>query len=268
MARVNVEPIALSDSRFDLLAQLAGLADRDHALGKMVRVWNECQERESYVLPGQMLDAIFGKHLIGDVLTQSGLAKRTRGRLFYICGTRGRIEWLIKRREEGRKGGSLGGRPSKPLGVTKPKPLGVDGNATDGNPSLSCSLSESEIVSEASTPPSLVVRRDGATAAVTTPPPVLTYPCDGESPRWDLTEAQIGEWAGLYHGIDIADECKRALAWVLADPARRKTAKGMKRFLVGWLGRAKNTRRDGGARGQKLTLNERNKLATATWGEE
>lgn len=38
-------------------------------------------------------------------------------------------------------------------------------------------------------------------------------------------------------------ECRKALAWIGADASRRKTARGMKRFLVGWLGRAQNSGR-------------------------
>ena len=65
---------------------------------------------------------------------------------------------------------------------------------------------------------------------------ILTFPCNGTPNTWALTEAQVDEWAALYVGVDVQGECAKALAWLQAN--NRKTAKGMKRFLVGWLNRA------------------------------
>jgi hypothetical protein len=125
VARISVEQIALSEARYEVLAKLAGLADRDHALGKMCRVWNECQERESYTLRAEVLDAIFFREQSGELLVQSSFARRLRSGLFYIAGTRGRIEWLKKARANGRKYGKQGGRPKNPSGLSNDNPRGV-----------------------------------------------------------------------------------------------------------------------------------------------
>lgn len=66
-------------------------------------------------------------------------------------------------------------------------------------------------------------------------PPVLVFPCSGKVASWSLTQSQVSEWSTLFPGIDVLDQCRRALAWVKAN--RPKTAKGMPRFLVGWIGR-------------------------------
>lgn len=71
-------------------------------------------------------------------------------------------------------------------------------------------------------------------------PAVLEFPCDGTPRAWWLTESQIAEWRELFPSLDVLAECRAALAWVLADSTRRKTARGMQRFLAGWLGRAQN----------------------------
>jgi hypothetical protein len=69
-------------------------------------------------------------------------------------------------------------------------------------------------------------------------PAVLVYPCQGTPQTWPLTEAQLAEWRPLYRpGLDIEAECRKALAWVLANPGHQKTARGMKAFLVKWLNR-------------------------------
>lgn len=78
-------------------------------------------------------------------------------------------------------------------------------------------------------------------------PPVLEFPTDGDPKTWALTQSQVDEWAGLYPGLDILTESRKAMAWVKAN--RRKTARGMKRFLVGWLNRANDSGREKPANG-------------------
>ena len=41
-ASVRIEDDAFSDTRYDLLARYGGLADADHARGKMARIWRQC----------------------------------------------------------------------------------------------------------------------------------------------------------------------------------------------------------------------------------
>lgn len=87
-------------------------------------------------------------------------------------------------------------------------------------------------------------------------PPFLVFTCAGGSPVWALTEGQATTWEGSFPGIDVRRECRQAQAWLEASPSRKKTAKGMARFLVGWLGRSQN--RGGGvarAAGSKTANN-------------
>lgn len=79
-------------------------------------------------------------------------------------------------------------------------------------------------------------------------PPLLTYPCDGVADHWDLTQSTLDQFSPLFPTLDLLDQSRQALAWILASPDRRKTAKGMKKFLIGWFGREKN--RGGGIRPQ------------------
>lgn len=72
------------------------------------------------------------------------------------------------------------------------------------------------------------------------PPAVLTFPCSGAPRSWDLTEERLVEWRPLYPAVDVLAECRKALGWVGANPTRRKTAVGMARFLVGWLGKCQD----------------------------
>jgi hypothetical protein len=69
---------------------------------------------------------------------------------------------------------------------------------------------------------------------------VLTFPTDNEPNHWHLTRQQVARWEELLPKLDILAECKKALSWVESNPENRKTARGMPRFLNGWLDRSSN----------------------------
>lgn len=85
-------------------------------------------------------------------------------------------------------------------------------------------------------------------------PSVLSYPCDGKPSEWHLTQSQLDEWAPLFPTLDLLDACRQAKAWVMASPDRRKTAKGMCKFLVNWFGREKNNGRSRASPQQQLGI--------------
>jgi len=77
------------------------------------------------------------------------------------------------------------------------------------------------------------------------PPPVLEFPTVGAQKVWFLMQADVDEWQRLYPNVDILAECRKALAYVRAKPAKRKTARGMPSALVRWFNRATEGRGTG-----------------------
>lgn len=70
-------------------------------------------------------------------------------------------------------------------------------------------------------------------------PVLLIFPTVGpEGQEWRLRRVQVDEWQTAYPNVDVQAECRRALSWVRANPGRRKTVKGMAKFLNGWLSRS------------------------------
>ncbi|MDW8100854.1 MAG: hypothetical protein RML36_15380 [Anaerolineae bacterium] len=67
---------------------------------------------------------------------------------------------------------------------------------------------------------------------------ILVFPCRGTKRYWALTPSLLNHWQELYQELDVLAEAKKALAWVSANVNRRKTARGMPRFLVAWFNRA------------------------------
>jgi hypothetical protein len=70
---------------------------------------------------------------------------------------------------------------------------------------------------------------------------VLTFECVGETACWHLVKPQVDVWQDLFPSLDIDQQCRSALAWVMADSKRRKTANGMMKFLVGWFERSNDS---------------------------
>lgn len=52
---------------------------------------------------------------------------------------------------------------------------------------------------------------------------------------WEMTEDQSAMLTAKFPRLDVAQECRHAAAWLEANPTRRKTARGMMRFLVSWM---------------------------------
>jgi hypothetical protein len=122
-ASVRIEAAAFSDTRFKVLARLRGFQDADLALLKCARIWAYqtemyTPEHPTYVVPTEVIEAELGPGA-GDDLVTARLAEREPTG-FRIKGSKGRIEWLWSKRNNGKKGG----RPAKSADDGEGKPTG------------------------------------------------------------------------------------------------------------------------------------------------
>ena len=58
--------------------------------------------------------------------------------------------------------------------------------------------------------------------------------------EWRPTVADINEWRKFYSGIDVVRELGRMRQWCISNPAKRKTARGVRRFVTNWLDSEQN----------------------------
>jgi hypothetical protein len=58
---------------------------------------------------------------------------------------------------------------------------------------------------------------------------------------WRPTVAKIHEWQATFPVMDLDAQLRLAGQWLKDNPAKRKTEKGMHRFLFAWLERAQNS---------------------------
>jgi hypothetical protein len=79
-----------------------------------------------------------------------------------------------------------------------------------------------------------------APAPVPEVPALLVFGCSGEPDSWGLTQQHVDEWTAAYRAVDVLSEARKALAWINANPTKRKTSRGMAKFLVGWMSRCQD----------------------------
>ena len=96
-----------------------------------------------------------------------------------------------------------------------------------------------------------VVCAEPPEAATTPELPFLVFPITGENHEWPLASAKLAEYRETYPHLDIEAEMRRARQWCVDNPAKRKTGRGMTKFLFSWLDRSQNRKgAAGGPSGQ------------------
>lgn len=73
--------------------------------------------------------------------------------------------------------------------------------------------------------------------------PVMVFPVVGKGAKeWPLMLSYVEELRKDFPTIDVMAELRKAHAWLVANPGRRKTAGGMPRTLVSWMSRTTDRR--------------------------
>ena len=65
-------------------------------------------------------------------------------------------------------------------------------------------------------------------------PPVITLPLN-DGTEYPVSQEQRQEWAGLYPAVDVIQQLRGMRGWLLANPSKRKTRRGILKFINGWL---------------------------------
>lgn len=65
---------------------------------------------------------------------------------------------------------------------------------------------------------------------------------------YSVPEDKIALWKETYPAVDVEQELRRMIAWLDSNPTRRKTRRGIERFINNWLSRTQDS---GGSKGQK-----------------
>lgn len=76
-------------------------------------------------------------------------------------------------------------------------------------------------------------------------PPAIVLPLN-DGTEYPVSVEQCQEWAGLYPAVDVMQQLRGMKGWLDANPAKRKTRRGINSFIVRWL--AKEQDKGGTAR--------------------
>ena len=58
--------------------------------------------------------------------------------------------------------------------------------------------------------------------------------------RWEPEDIDMIAWSKAYPAVDVFQELRAMESWLDANPTKRKTKRGIKSFIVRWLGKAQN----------------------------
>lgn len=111
--------------------------------------------------------------------------------------------------------------------------------ATCGKPPQTAALIQSE--SNPNTNP----KEGRAEPQAASAPPVILLPLQNGT-EYPVTVEQCHEWAGLYPAVDVIQQLRGMRGWLDANPTKRKTARGIKAFIVRWLAREQDNPRNKG----------------------
>lgn len=67
-------------------------------------------------------------------------------------------------------------------------------------------------------------------------PPVISLPLN-DGTFFDVSENDRAKWSQLYPNVDVLQQLKNMAGWCDANPTKRKTRGGIKRFITAWLAR-------------------------------
>lgn len=65
-------------------------------------------------------------------------------------------------------------------------------------------------------------------------PPVISLPLN-DGTFFDVSENDRAKWSQLYPNVDVLQQLRNMAGWCDANPTKRKTRGGIKRFITAWL---------------------------------
>ena len=68
-------------------------------------------------------------------------------------------------------------------------------------------------------------------------PVIIEIPTNRNGEYYPVTQKMVDDWQELYPNVNILQELRKAKGWSLSNQAKRKTFKGMSRFLNSWFSR-------------------------------
>ncbi len=91
--------------------------------------------------------------------------------------------------------------------------------------------------------------KDSGTPQSAEPPAIALPLVNGE--QHPISQAMVLEWVTAYPAVDVPQKLREMRQWCIANPANRKTARGINAFVVRWLSREQDRGKPGPAGNHK-----------------
>ena len=85
--------------------------------------------------------------------------------------------------------------------------------------------------------------------------PVIGLPLNDGSEH-GVTEEDLAEYSRLYPAVDVMQQLRNMRGWLLANPQKRKTRRGIKAFITSWLAKEQDRPRARSGTTRKMTAEE------------
>ncbi len=108
--------------------------------------------------------------------------------------------------------------------------------ASCGESPQSAALIQSESESESNPNPESNPKEYCAEPQAADAPPVISLPLN-DGTFFDVSENDRAKWSQLYPNVDVLQQLRNMAGWCDANPSKRKTRNGIKRFITSWLAR-------------------------------
>lgn len=214
---------------------------------------------EEYEQVADEVEAMFEKTEDGQSFTNNALTKEWEDS----------TNFLAKKRESGKASGRARrntARTETNTGGTNANTSGTNLNTSGTNPNTgpTSSTSSSKISSKSRN------KKDfcGEPNKSDSPPPkiVCRMPLNDGS-EFDVLKTDVDIWQELYPAVDVVQQLREMKGWCLANPERRKTKTGVKKFINSWLAKEQNSSRgrvngDGNGKFDTRTKAQRDQDAT------
>lgn len=113
-----------------------------------------------------------------------------------------------------------------------------DGGVTsrDGDVTAQEAETETKVREDTSSLRSDVRPEPEKSAPASRSPTVISLPAT-QGQEVSITEADVSEWIQAFPAVDVPQQLRAMRQWLIANERNRKTAKGMRKFVVSWLSR-------------------------------
>ena len=143
---------------------------------------------------------------------------------------------LEKRREAGKKGG----RPQKANGFSEKQKKAKKANGFSEKQKNPDNVDEDVDVDVNENEDDKGYKTICPESKEFAPEPVVKILLNDGS-EYGVSEMDFEYYKQLYPGVDVLTELRKAAGWCFGDPKRRKTKRGVGKFITGWLSRAQDT---------------------------